>query len=131
MKCIEKWFMLSYEPECCVLKLVKVSDRVVITLEISSDMHWSINLSRARIDCSSFQCTGLSSSITCISDLQEILTFIDQRKLCLGIADPQFAPVTAKCKGVFMDRSGKLLGIMITYGGCQLSYSHRSNGSLL
>ena len=40
-------------------------------------------------------------------DLQAILMVLYQSKLCLGISDPGFAPVTSKCKGVFKDRLGK------------------------
>jgi len=109
MKCIENWFVLLQETECSSLKLVKVSDNNVLTLEISSDMCWSISLPRTRIDCFASQFDSLCSSITCVKDLQGVLKFINQLKLCVGIADPQFAPVTAKCKGIFTDRSGKLL----------------------
>ena len=109
MKCIENWFVLSQETECSSLKLVKVSDNNVLTLEISSDMCWSISLPRTRIDCFASQFDSLCSSITCVKNFQGILKFINHLKLCVGIADPQFAPVTAKCKGIFTDRSGKLL----------------------
>ena len=70
-------------------------------------MHWSVCLPRTRIDCSALQFNSLSPAITCIDDLQGILTSINQMKLCVGISDPEFAPVAAKCKGIFTDRSGK------------------------
>ena len=71
---------------------MKVSDNNVLTLEISSDMCWSISLPRTWIDCFASQFDSLCSSITCVKDLQGVLKFINHLKLCVGIADPQFAP---------------------------------------
>ena len=107
LKCLHDWFCLSYEPESSTLKLVRITSKGAMTLEISYNMQWSLSVSRARINCSSAQFAILPSTITSISDLQIVLAFVNKRKVCLGISDPQFAPVTAKCKGVFMDRSDK------------------------
>jgi len=107
LKCLHDWFSLSYDSECSKLKLVRITDKGAMTLEISYDMQWSISISRARVDCSSPQFAVLPTTISSISELQTVLTYVNQRKFCLGIADPQFAPVAAQCKGVFKDRSGK------------------------
>ena len=107
LKCLHDWFCLSYEPESSTLKLVRITSKGAMTLEISYNMQWSLSVSRARINCSSAQFAILPSTITSISDLKTVLAFVNKRKVCLGISDPQFAPVTAKCKGVFTDRSGK------------------------
>ena len=109
MKCIDGWFVLSHEPGCNALKLVRVNGNSVLTLQITSDMCWSVSLQSTQIDCSASRFNALSPHITCITDLQGILKHLNQSKLCVGISDPQFAPVTAKCKGIFTDRSGKLL----------------------
>ena len=39
MKCIENWFVLSRESKDSKLKLVRVSDKSVLTLEITSDSY--------------------------------------------------------------------------------------------
>lgn len=46
MKCIESWFVLSHEPDCGTLKLVRVSAKSVLTLVITSDMRWFVSLPR-------------------------------------------------------------------------------------
>ena len=109
MKCIENWFLLSCESESSTLKLVKISDKSTMTQEITSDMHWCISLSRVCIACSAPQFSHVPAFITCLNDLQQVLKCLNQMKLCCGIADAQFAPVTAKCKGNFVDRAGKFL----------------------
>jgi len=84
-------------------------------LEITSDMHWCVSVSRVRIACSVPQFSHVPASITCLNDLQQVLKCLNQMKLCRGIADPQFAPVTAKCKGILVDRTGKLSIVVIYF----------------
>jgi len=42
-----------------------------------------------------------------ITELQCILSFVSECTICSGNADPKFAPIVAKCKGLFKDRSGQ------------------------
>ena len=83
--------------------LLSFSEKIVIIFEILSNLTWSVCFPSTRIECNVPRFSDLPSLITCINDLQIIL---NQSKLCLGIADAQFAPVTSKCKGVFKDKSG-------------------------
>lgn len=108
MKCIENWFVLSCDLESNV-KLVKVCEKIVITLEVTANMQWFVSFPSVRIECADVKFNGLPSVITSIIDLQTILRFLNEFKLCLGVADPRFGPVTSKCKGVFRDKSGKFL----------------------
>ena len=63
-------------------------------LRNSSDMDWSISVSRACVDCLIPQFAVLPTTTTSISELQAVPTFVN-RNLPWN-ADPQFAPVTAK-----------------------------------
>ena len=108
IKCIHDWYF-SGELEPSHIKLVKITEKIVINFEITPNMHWSVCFPSTHIGCDLPKFKALPSAITCISDLQKILMFLNQQKLCLGISDPQFAPVTSKCKGVFLDKSGKFL----------------------
>ena len=105
IKCIENWFF-SCELDDTFIKLFKISEKIVIIFEILSNLTWSVCFPSTRIECNIPRFSDLPSLITCINDLQIILKFLNQSKLCLGIADAQFAPVTSKCKGVFKDKSG-------------------------
>lgn len=108
MKCIKNWFLLScdLEPTVCNVKLVKVCEKIVITLEVTTSMQWFVSFPTLRIDCTDAKFNDLPSIIASITDLKKILTYLNESRLCTGIADPRFAPVTSKCKGSFKDKSG-------------------------
>ena len=105
IKSIENWFF-SCELEASCIKLFRISDKIVIVFEILPNLHWSVCFPSTRFECGVPKFSDLPSVITCISDLQKILKFLNKAKLCMGIADARFAPVTSKCKGVFKDKFG-------------------------
>ena len=105
IKSIENWFFsCELEPSC--IKLFRISEKIVIVFEILPNLHWSVCFPSICFECGVPKFSDLPSVITCISDLQKILKFLNETKLCLGISDARFAPVTSKCKGVFKDKSG-------------------------
>jgi len=63
----------SFYPDSSTLKLVRITDKGAMTLEISYNMQWLISVSRARIHYSSSTFAALSSTITSISNLQLVL----------------------------------------------------------
>ena len=107
-RCIDGWFILPCDISCNLLKLVKISDQVIYTVEISDDLQWSVCLPNSClfVGAKIFQGKGLLPRITSISDLQTLLLFLSQCTICCGNADTKFAPVVAKCKGIFKDRTG-------------------------
>lgn len=103
-KCIDKWFVLSSDVQSEVVKLVKMDDRQVFTVEVLPNLQWAVCIPNNRLLSSYFK--ELPTTITAITQLQSILNFFDECKICSGNADPKFAPIVAKCKGLFKDRSG-------------------------
>ena len=73
-----------------------VNGNNVVTLDIILDMHCSVSLPQTQKDYSASQFNALYPYITYINDVQSILKCVNQSKLCVGISDLQFAPVTAK-----------------------------------
>lgn len=122
MKCIKNWFVLScdLEPSVCDVKLVKVCEKIVITLEVTTSMQWFVLFPSLCIECTDTKFNGLPSVITSITDLQVILIYLNQNRLCVGIADPQFVPVTSKCKGVFTNKLGRYTILCMFDYGCKI-----------
>jgi len=108
-RCIDGWFVLPSDVSCKSLKLVKISDQVVYTVEICEDLQWSVCLPNSRLSLGAkiFQGKDLPLIITSISDLQKLLLFLSRCTICCGNADTKFAPVVAKCKGIFKDKTGQ------------------------
>ena len=106
-RCIDNWFVLPGDIQSEVVKLVKMDNKQIFTLEVLPTLHWAVCIPNNRLRSSCFK--ELPTTITTITQLQSILNFFSKCMICSGNADPKFAPVVAKCKGVFKDRSGQLI----------------------
>ena len=105
-KCLNNWFPLRDEISSEVVKLVKIDERKVFTVEVLSDLQWNAVVPNKHLFPNMFN--GLPSTITTIKDLQLVLSFLSGCTICSGNADPKFAPIVAKSKGIFKDRTGML-----------------------
>ena len=106
-RCIDNWFVLSSDVQSEVVKSVKMDDKQVFTVEVLPSLQSAVCIPNNRLTSSCFK--ELPTTITAITQLQSILNFFSECMICSGNADPKFAPVVAKCKGLFKDRSGQLI----------------------
>ena len=109
-RCIDNWFVLPSDVQSDVLKLVKMDDKQVFTVEVLPNLQWAVCIPNNQLKSSCFK--ELPSTITAITQLQSILKFFSECTICSGNADPKFAPVVAKCKGLFKYRSGQLIYLL-------------------
>ena len=84
--------------------MIKASEKMMFTIEINSTFHTFVGFLNASTVVSGEKSQNLPTIISSLVNLMTILEFIDQCKICPGNT---FAPVTAKCKGVFKNRVGK------------------------
>lgn len=105
-KCLDNWFVLPGEIHSEVVKLVKIDEKNVFTVEVLSDLQWDVVVPNKQLFSDSFNSVSLPSTITTIKDLQFVLSFLSDCTICSGNADPKFALIVAKSKGIFKDRSG-------------------------
>ena len=89
-KCLDNWFPLRDEISSEVVKLVKIDERKVFTVEALSDLQWNVVVPNKCLFPNMFN--GLPSTITTIKDLQLVLSFLSGCTICSGNADPKFAP---------------------------------------
>jgi len=105
-KCLDNWFALHSEIDSEVVKLVKIDEWNVFTVEVSSNLQWNVVVPNKKFFPHMFN--GLPSTITTMSDLQFVLNFLSGCTICSGNVDPKFAPIVAKSEGIFRDRTGLL-----------------------
>lgn len=72
-KCLDNWFPLRDDISSEVVKLVKIDERKVYMVEVSSDLQWNVVVPNKRLFPNMFN--GLPSTITIIKDLQLVLKF--------------------------------------------------------
>ena len=108
LKCIGNWFLLSGINSDGNIQLVRVgSNQEVMSLVITNKLEWSLHISNCWLSSSAKIFQHLPSVLSCIKDLHTFTTFIESCRICKGNGDPKFAPLVARNKGTFMDRSGK------------------------
>ena len=106
-RCIDNWFILPDDIQAETIKLVKIDGRNVFTIEILPNLQWAACIPNSRLLSNHFK--QLPSTITSITELRCILNFFSDCTICSGNSDPKFAPIVAKCKGLFQDRSGQYI----------------------
>jgi len=88
------------------IQLVRVDGGNVLTLEISEKLHWELHIGCNCVPSSSDFFQSIPSVVSSLHNLKDIVSYIDKCTVCRGNADPKFAPIVAKYKGVFKDKTG-------------------------
>ena len=84
-RCIDNWFVLPSDVQSDVLKLVKMDDKQVFTVEVLPNLQWAVCIPNNQLKSSCFK--ELPSTITAITQLQSILKFFSECTICSGNAD--------------------------------------------
>ena len=116
MKCINNWFLMATSSQpVSKIHLVRVDGSNVFTLEVGENLQWVLHIGNNCVPSSSSIFQSIPSVVEPLHSLREIVDYIDRCSVCKGNADPKFAPIVAKCKGVFKDKTGKKLTYLIAF----------------
>ena len=89
-------------------KVEALDERVELTrhITIDADFLWYLSVGDKKFPSDSKLLDSLPRMISSVSDIEDVIKFVDSCMLCIGNPDDKYRVLISARKGVFMDSSG-------------------------
>ena len=83
------------------------------SLAIDNDLNWNVDIHDKKFSPSDEVSIVLPETITSMTDLKQLIDFIDACSICIGNNDEMYMPLVISRKGNFMDITGSYIASII------------------
>lgn len=83
--------------------------QLALSIVIHNDLSWHARANGCKVPSNNPEFSSKQQVIASVTDVQEIIDFLDSCTVCGGNADTKYAALVAKRNGIFVDFSGIII----------------------